>query len=401
MSLVHLHDDEPEPRSTVPARRGPDAVLALADDYWRLAQRVAATEFVPKALRNRPEAVVAALLSGAERGLGPMESLRSINVIEGKPGLSAEAMRALVLAAGHDIDFTESTATRCTITGRRRGSDHTTTFTWTIDRARRANLLGKDNWRHYPEDMLRARATTELCKAIFPDVTAGLAVIEVLEDEAATQATAVRRQPPARRQVSAPPIAPAVETSKGEASAPTAEAPVEVLDTVGDQAARGTVAHSVPGEAGSTLAGGDIPGADQPTWAAPTAPAQPHEPALAKRIHAEVTKAFPDETAATRDRWRHALVAAVTRRRPNGPATSSTDLDLEEQLALSKILTNVMAGQASVADGPDDTIELRVGGGWRYTISLDGPTVTAARGDTTDTIDTTEADDHLPLEGDQ
>jgi hypothetical protein len=210
--------------------------------------------------------------------------------------------------------------------------------------------------------MLRARATTELCKAIFPDVTAGLAVVEVLEDEAAPEPMTTKRRPPTRR-LEPPPPAPAAP-----ADTPP---PVREIDTPA-----------------AVIDVGDIPGADQPTWGtAPAPPAQSNDPTLAKRIHAEITKAFPDENSATRDRWRHALVAVVTRKRPDGPVSSSNDLDLEDQLALSNLLTRIMSGDSSIADGLDDTVELRVGGGWRYTIAGDPPTVTVAQGDTGGQLD--------------
>src|SRR3954464_14925258 len=96
-------------------------VTDLLPTYIDLAQRIANPEFVPASLRRRPEAVLAALMSGAERGLGPMESLRSIHVIEGRPTLSAEIQRALVLAAGHEIVIVEQNAQRATLQGRRRG----------------------------------------------------------------------------------------------------------------------------------------------------------------------------------------------------------------------------------------------------------------------------------------
>jgi hypothetical protein len=143
----------------------------------------------------------------------------------------------------------------------------------------------------------------------------------------------------------------------------------------------------VPGEAGTTSTGNDIPGADRPTWGGAPVESAPADPSLSRRIHAEITKAFPDENSATRDRWRHALVAVVTRKRPDGPVSSSNDLDLEDQLALSNLLTRIMSGDSSIADGPDDTVELRVGGGWRYTIAGDPPTVTVAQGDSGGQLD--------------
>jgi len=158
------------------------ATIELAPEAWSLAQKLHGTEFCPRGLRT-PAAVLAAMLTGAELGFALMQSLRSIHIIEGRPGLYAEAMRALVLEAGHTITITESNSTRCTVRGQRRGTDTDSVFGWTLDDAKRAALTGKDNWRKYPAAMLRARATGDLCRAIFPDVLAGLSyTVEELED---------------------------------------------------------------------------------------------------------------------------------------------------------------------------------------------------------------------------
>lgn len=148
--------------------------LELAPEAWKLACRVAGTEFVPKGLRGKPEAVLACILAGHEAGLSPMTSLRQIYVVDGRPAMAAELMRALVLRAGHELWTEESTSTRAIVCGSRAGSARESRVAWTEDDARRAGLLGKDNWKKYPRAMLLARATTELCRMIFPDVLAGI-----------------------------------------------------------------------------------------------------------------------------------------------------------------------------------------------------------------------------------
>lgn len=370
MSVTPLNYDPPGRAAPLPMMSSPDrahAVIELLPAYLELADRVSPTEFVPKGLRNRPAAVLAALLSGAERGFGPMESLRSVHVIEGTPTLSAEAKRALVLAAGHTFEVLESTAVKCEVLGRRAGSQKTTTFTWTMDRARRARLANKDNWQRYPESMLLARATSELCNAVFPDVTAGLRTTEEVADEGApelavVEATTTARRAPARRP---PPVAarPAPELAAAAPVAAAAEHPTDMVYAVEEEELDG------------------IPGEPWRRATAPVAEPAPHDETLARRLHAEMAKAFPDVPAATRDRWRHALVALTTRKRPDGPVCSSSDLNTEEQLALSNSLARIIAGQATVADGPDGTVEVRAGGGWRYTITLEPLAVVGRRGD--------------------
>jgi len=148
--------------------------LTPAEVNWKTAQKIANTPFVPSAFRGKPEAVFAAILYGEELGIGPMQSLNSIHVIEGKPGMSPELMRGLVARAGHRIDVKEASAERVTLWGKRADNDSEATVSWTMDDARLAGLAGRGAWKTYPRAMLLARATSELCRMIFADVVAGL-----------------------------------------------------------------------------------------------------------------------------------------------------------------------------------------------------------------------------------
>ncbi len=367
MSVTPLSYSAPGTALAPLGTSGPDraaGVLALLGPLMDLAERVANTEFVPKDLRRRPEAVLAALMTGAERGLGPMESLRSIHVIEGKPSFSAEALRALVLAAGHEIQIVENTAQKATLLGRRRGAQEwSPPFTWTIDRARRANLVNKDNWRKYPEDMLLARASTALCRAVFPDVVAGLSAVEEADDVTELVEVTTTRKAPSKRAAAA------------LAAAPAAPAPAAVP-------AGPPVRSQEPSDG--------IPGSDRPSWGRPpqetTVEAEASAVDLSKRIHAEVGSVFKGTPKATQDRWRHALCAVVTRKRPDGPVASSAELDTEEQLALSTVLREIAAGRASVTDGPDAVVELRAGG-WTFAVTLDPLTVAVTAPEDADSND--------------
>ena len=63
--------------------------------------------------------MLACILTGEELGLGPMQSLRMVNVIEGRPAASAELMRALVNRAGHRLSVVEAKQDQVTLYGRR------------------------------------------------------------------------------------------------------------------------------------------------------------------------------------------------------------------------------------------------------------------------------------------
>lgn len=170
------------PYSGAPA---PISSIELAPQVWKLAEKIAGTDFVPKALRGKPEAVMAAMLAGHEAGISPMQALAKIHIIEGRPAMSSELMVALVMRQGHELYFEDVSSTKVTAVGRRREwpDRAPTKVTWTLDDARTAGLLGKQVWKSYPRAMLRARATGELCRMMFPDVLAGISyTIEEVTD---------------------------------------------------------------------------------------------------------------------------------------------------------------------------------------------------------------------------
>lgn len=158
------------------------AQLELWSDVAKFADYIAPTEFVPKDLRNKPASVAAAMMRANELGISPLQGLAQIHVINGRPGLASELMRALVQSHGHEIWTEELTVTKVTLCGQRKGSSHVSKVTWTMDDAKRAGL-SSDAWRKYPRAMLLARATGELCRLNFADVLAGMSYsVEELEE---------------------------------------------------------------------------------------------------------------------------------------------------------------------------------------------------------------------------
>jgi hypothetical protein len=137
---------------------------------------------VPQALRNKPEDTLVVLLTGRELGFGAMQSLRGINVIQGKGVLGADTMGALVMSrrdvCGH-LSLVETTADHATYATQRTGAPKPVTMTYTIAQAKQAGLATKDNWKNHPDAMLRARCLSAICRAVYPDLVAGL----YIEDE--------------------------------------------------------------------------------------------------------------------------------------------------------------------------------------------------------------------------
>lgn len=159
------------------------ADLATHTDSWvdvlapvgDLSSKIASTDFVPKDFRGKPAAVAAAILFGREVGLPPMTTLKNTYVVHGTPDLSAEAQRALVLAAGHEIDYIEATATRCQMRFRRKGSeDWTKPVSYTLDEAKQSGDFAKNpNYKSRPTEMLIARCSSRGLSMHFPDVIGG------------------------------------------------------------------------------------------------------------------------------------------------------------------------------------------------------------------------------------
>jgi hypothetical protein len=139
-----------------------DAMLAIAD-------KIASTQMVPKAYRGRPDDVLAAILTGREMSLGPMQSLREIHIIDGKPTLSANLLLARMRTGGLVIEESESTAERAWVRARRRDTGETAEVEWTLAEAP-ADLRKKSNWTSYPADMLWARCVGRLARRIGGDL---------------------------------------------------------------------------------------------------------------------------------------------------------------------------------------------------------------------------------------
>jgi len=159
----------------------PTAPVTPTGNHWvdlvapaaELAKSIANTEFVPTEMRGNPAVVAACILYGAEIGIGPMMALAKVDIVKGRPAPKAELARALALSAGHEVWVVEATNTKCTVAGKRRGSDHEQRVTWTLDDVKKAGIVNQ-NYSKYPRQMLLARASAELVRQMCPDALGGI-----------------------------------------------------------------------------------------------------------------------------------------------------------------------------------------------------------------------------------
>lgn len=147
---------------------------ASVPDRMRYADALSGASLLPDAYRGKPANVLLALEYGSALGIPPMVAIQQVHVIQGRPVASAQLIGALVRKAGHRLRVSgDERRAVCEIV---RADDPEFTFRseWTIERATAAKLTGKDTWRAYPGNMLRARAITECARDACPEALAGV-----------------------------------------------------------------------------------------------------------------------------------------------------------------------------------------------------------------------------------
>ena len=147
------------------------------------AKIIASSDMVPKDYVNKPGNVLVAVQTGAELGLKPMQSLQGISVINGRPSIWGDAMRALVISHPEFEDLHEDKQdTYCTVTLKRRGRSAVVT-TFTMEDAKKAGLAGKSGpWQTAPKRMLQMRAFAFAARDLFADALKGIKSTEELRD---------------------------------------------------------------------------------------------------------------------------------------------------------------------------------------------------------------------------
>lgn len=147
-------------------------------DIERMAGAIAKSGFF--GVKTIEQAVALMLIAQAE-GLHPAIAARDYNVIQGRPALKADAMLARFQQAGGSVNWTELTDKRvsATFTHPQGGS---VSIDWDMARAKAAGLDGKDNYKKWPRQMLRARCISEGIRTVYPGVLSGMYTPEEVQD---------------------------------------------------------------------------------------------------------------------------------------------------------------------------------------------------------------------------
>lgn len=153
-----------------------ELVLHNPDQAFSLAERIARSNLLPTAYRNKPQDTAIALMMGAEIGLPPMTSLNRIVVVEGKPTLDAQGMVAVIRQAGHSISG-EVSSQGAKVVGKRKDTGDEMTVSFTLQDAQRAGLANRNVWKSYPGPMCWARAVSQLARMLFADCLLGFSYV--------------------------------------------------------------------------------------------------------------------------------------------------------------------------------------------------------------------------------
>jgi len=136
---------------------------------------------------RNPADVLFVISVGEFLGLNAATALMNIYNVNGMPTMKADLKLALAKRhpeyAGCEID---ANTERCIVKMKRRnenGTEESITSTFTIEDAKRAGLFPKkDNWRMYPQRMLKARAISYAVNDLFPDIVFGMLSSEEAQD---------------------------------------------------------------------------------------------------------------------------------------------------------------------------------------------------------------------------
>lgn len=104
--------------------------------------------------------------------------------IKGKPTMRADALAGVCHNSGL-VDYmhvTEYTEKACTIECKRVGSDKVHTYRFTWEMAQQMNLAKGSSWQRMPKQMLKARCTSNACRAVWPDAVSGIYTADEIAD---------------------------------------------------------------------------------------------------------------------------------------------------------------------------------------------------------------------------
>lgn len=120
-----------------------------------------------------PGGVMSIVLTAKELNLPMMPCLNGgMYNFSGTVSLSAQLMQAMLMRGGVNVKVIQLNDSICKLEFTRNGKENFQ-FAYTVDDARKAHYLGKDNWKNHLRDMLYCRALSGGARKYAPDILLG------------------------------------------------------------------------------------------------------------------------------------------------------------------------------------------------------------------------------------
>ena len=131
-------------------------------------------------LQTKEQAIALMLIADAE-GRHPASAAMDYHIISGRPSLRSETLLARFQNAGGKVEWHKLTDAEAEATFSHPAGG-SVRISWDMARAAKAGLTGKDNWKHYPRQMLRSRVVSEGVTTVYPAVKGGFYTTDEIDD---------------------------------------------------------------------------------------------------------------------------------------------------------------------------------------------------------------------------
>ena len=128
-----------------------------------------------------PDQALALMIVATAEGRHPGSVAADYHIIQGRASLKADSMLARFQQSGGRVEWHDHTNEKVSATFSHPAGG-SLRIDWDMARAKAAGLGGKDNWKSYPRQMLRARVISEGVRATFPAVLNGMYTPEEVQE---------------------------------------------------------------------------------------------------------------------------------------------------------------------------------------------------------------------------
>ena len=207
-----------ENRHVPMAKSGFSLVAGNFEEAMKIANMLAGSKLVPQQYQGHPEDVLIACSWGESLGLKPLSALNAIAVVNGRPQLFGDALKALIMKHGTIEENWDNEQGIWTMTAHRKGfPDVTWSYGYNdaiaaghVSYNPQSNTFGlgarkSEAWVKYTKRMCQLKCRNFVIRDAFPDVIQGIDIegsdddampISEVQTEPVTEVQAIEQQKP-------------------------------------------------------------------------------------------------------------------------------------------------------------------------------------------------------------